>query len=116
MAETKGGRPISGSMRPTGGDKAIAGKKQYFRRKKVCRFCVDRIDDINYKDVRLLSSFISRARENHAAAHLGRVRAAPAAAGRSNQAGTQYCSDPVCGVNVKRRNSNHGSHSQRRHR
>jgi small subunit ribosomal protein S18 len=58
MAETKGGRPISGSMRPTGGDKAI-GKKQYFRRKKVCRFCVDKIDDINYKDTRLLGSFMS---------------------------------------------------------
>jgi small subunit ribosomal protein S18 len=52
MAEHKGGRPISGSSRPTGGDKAIAGKKQYFRRKKLCRFCVDKIDDINYKDVR----------------------------------------------------------------
>src|ERR1700721_4607216 len=59
MAETKGGRPISGSMRPTGGDKALATKKQYFRRKKMCRFCVDKIDDINYKDVRMLSSFIS---------------------------------------------------------
>ncbi len=46
-------------MRPTGGDKAIATKKQYFRRKKVCRFCVEKIDDINYKDVRLLTSFIS---------------------------------------------------------
>ena len=55
-----GGRPISGSMRPTGGDKAIAtGKKQYFRRKKVCRFCVEKMDDINYKDVRMLMSFIS---------------------------------------------------------
>ena len=59
MAETKGGRPISASQRPTGGDKALATKKQYFRRKKVCRFCVERIDDINYKDVRLLMSFIS---------------------------------------------------------
>ena len=59
MAETKGGRPISASQRPTGGDKAMATKKQYFRRKKVCRFCVERIDDIHYKDVRLLSSFIS---------------------------------------------------------
>jgi small subunit ribosomal protein S18 len=60
MPEQKGGRPIAASQRPTGGDKAIAtGKKQYFRRKKVCRFCVDKIDDINYKDVRLLSSFIS---------------------------------------------------------
>jgi len=60
MAEQKGGRPIAASQRPTGGDKAIAtGKKQYFRRKKVCRFCVDKIDDINYKDSRLLSGFIS---------------------------------------------------------
>ena len=59
MAETKGGRPVSGSQRPTGGDKAIAGKKQYFRRKKMCRFCVDKIDDINYKDVRMLQAFIA---------------------------------------------------------
>ncbi len=59
MAESRGGRPISASQRPTGGDKAIATKKQYFRRKKVCRFCVEKIDDINYKDVKLLNSFIS---------------------------------------------------------
>lgn len=62
MAEqtSKGGRPVAASQRPTGGDKAIAsGKKQYFRRKKICRFCVDKVDDINYKDVKLLSGFIS---------------------------------------------------------
>jgi small subunit ribosomal protein S18 len=60
MAEQRGGRPIAASQRPTGGDKAIAtGKKQYFRRKKVCRFCVDKVDDINYKDAKLLMSFIS---------------------------------------------------------
>jgi small subunit ribosomal protein S18 len=60
MPEQRSGRPIAASQRPTGSDKAIAtGKKQYFRRKKVCRFCVDKVDDINYKDVRLLSSFIS---------------------------------------------------------
>ncbi len=60
MAEQKsGGRPVAASQRPTGGDKAIAGKKQYFRRKKVCRFCVDKIDDINYKDTKQLGSFIS---------------------------------------------------------
>jgi small subunit ribosomal protein S18 len=60
MAESRGGRPVSASQRPTGGDKAMAGgKKQYFRRKKVCRFCVEKIDDINYKDVRMLSAFIS---------------------------------------------------------
>jgi len=59
MAESRG-RPGSASQRPTGGDKAVLSqKKQYFRRKKVCRFCVEKIDDINYKDVRMLSSFIS---------------------------------------------------------
>jgi small subunit ribosomal protein S18 len=60
MPETRGGRPIAASQRPTGGDKAIAtGKKQYFRRKKVCRFCVEKIDDIDYKDVRMLGNFVS---------------------------------------------------------
>ena len=60
MAETRGGRPIAASQRPTGGDKAIAtGKKQYFRRKKVCRFCVEKIDDINYKEVKILGNFVS---------------------------------------------------------
>jgi small subunit ribosomal protein S18 len=62
MAEqtSRGGRPVAASQRPTGGDKAIAsGKKQYYRRKKVCRFCVDKVDDINYKDVKLLQGYIS---------------------------------------------------------
>ena len=59
MPEQRSRRPIAASQRPTGGDKAIAGKKQYFRRKKVCRFCVEKIDDIDYKDVRMLNAFIS---------------------------------------------------------
>jgi small subunit ribosomal protein S18 len=51
---------VAASQRPTGGDKAIVTqRKQYFRRKKLCRFCVDKIDDINYKDVKLLSAFVS---------------------------------------------------------
>ena len=60
MPDQRSGRPIAASQRPTGGDKAIATtKKQYFRRKKVCRFCVDKVDDINYKDTKLLLGFIS---------------------------------------------------------
>jgi small subunit ribosomal protein S18 len=60
MAEMRSGRPVAASQRPTGGDKAIVTqRKQYFRRKKLCRFCVDKIDDINYKDVKLLSAFVS---------------------------------------------------------
>ena len=57
---TRGARPIAANQRPTGGDKAAAvGKKQYFRRKKVCRFCVEKIDDINYKDMKLLHGFVA---------------------------------------------------------
>ena len=29
-----------------------------FRRRKVCKFCSDKIDDINYKDVRMLMPFV----------------------------------------------------------
>jgi small subunit ribosomal protein S18 len=29
-----------------------------FPRRKVCKFCVDKIDDINYKDAKLLLSFV----------------------------------------------------------
>lgn len=36
----------------------MAQQKQYYRRKKVCKFCVERIDAINYKDVKLLSQFV----------------------------------------------------------
>ena len=36
----------------------LAIQKQYYRRKKVCKFCVERIDSINYKDVKLLSQFV----------------------------------------------------------
>ena len=54
------GRPGSAGQRPTGGDKAVATqKKQFFRRKKVCRFCVEKIDDINYKDVKMLHAFVA---------------------------------------------------------
>ncbi len=52
-----------GGPRERGGDKGGGapggpGKKQYFRRKKVCRFCVERIDDINYKEVRVIGNFV----------------------------------------------------------
>ena len=45
------------------GDKKDKEKQQgqrrpMFRRRKVCKFCADKIDDINYKDVKLLSGFV----------------------------------------------------------
>ncbi len=40
------------------GDKAQGQRRPMFRRRKVCKFCADKIDDINYKDVKLLASFV----------------------------------------------------------
>jgi small subunit ribosomal protein S18 len=34
------------------------GKRYFFRRRKVCKFCADKIDYIDYKDVKLISSFV----------------------------------------------------------
>lgn len=36
-----------------------AGGRKFFRRKKVCKFCVEKIEDINYKDYRLLGQFVA---------------------------------------------------------
>ena len=41
-----------------GGDKKDAQRRTLFRRRKVCKFCADKIDDINYKDVKLLGPFV----------------------------------------------------------
>ena len=51
----RGPRP---SGRPGGGGGREGGRK-FFRRKKVCKFCTEKIDSINYKDVRLLSQFVA---------------------------------------------------------
>ena len=33
-------------------------RRGFFRRRRVCKFCVEKIDYINYKDVKLLAPFI----------------------------------------------------------
>jgi small subunit ribosomal protein S18 len=52
------GAPAQGGPRPprTGGG---PGGRKFFRRKKVCKFCVEKIDAISYRDVRLLQGFIA---------------------------------------------------------
>ena len=35
------------------------GGRKFFRRKKVCKFCVEKIDAIPYRDVRLLQQFVA---------------------------------------------------------
>ena len=55
----QGGRP-DGSRPDRGpGGREGGGGRKFFRRKKVCKFCVEKIDDINYKDVRLLGQFVA---------------------------------------------------------
>ena len=51
-----GGR--SGRGRERGGDKAAGQRRPLFRRRKVCKFCTDKIDYIDYKDVRMLTPFV----------------------------------------------------------
>ncbi len=59
MANGYGGR---GGSRGKGdkktGDKGQAQRRTLFRRRKVCKFCADKIDDINYKDVKLITPFV----------------------------------------------------------
>jgi small subunit ribosomal protein S18 len=57
------GRPGSGGPggpRPQGrpGGPARRGKRSFVRKKKVCRFCVDRADFIDYKKAEILAPFI----------------------------------------------------------
>lgn len=49
-----GSGPRSGG-RPSGG----GGRGKFFRRKKVCKFCTEKIDAIPYRDVRLLQQFVA---------------------------------------------------------
>jgi small subunit ribosomal protein S18 len=51
-----GGRGGPGGAAGRGGKDA--GKRYFFRRRKVCKFCADKIDYIDYKDVKLLSGFV----------------------------------------------------------
>ncbi|PYP91283.1 MAG: 30S ribosomal protein S18 [Candidatus Angelobacter sp. Gp1-AA117] len=53
----RGDRPDRGERGPGGAGRE--GGRKFFRRKKVCKFCVEKIDDINYKDVRLLQQFVA---------------------------------------------------------
>ena len=51
-------RPASGPGGP-GGPGGGPGGRKFFRRKKVCKFCTEKIDAISYRDVRLLQGFVA---------------------------------------------------------
>jgi small subunit ribosomal protein S18 len=54
--------PSSSGPRPPrapGAGGSGPGGRKFFRRKKVCKFCVEKIDAIPYRDVRLLQGFVA---------------------------------------------------------
>jgi len=51
-----GGRGRAGGGNQQGKDGGQ--RRPMFRRRKVCKFCSDKIDDINYKDAKLLMPFV----------------------------------------------------------
>ena len=55
----QGGPGGPGGRGPRPGGSGRDGGRKFFRRKKVCKFCTEKIDSINYKDVRLLSQFVA---------------------------------------------------------
>jgi small subunit ribosomal protein S18 len=55
----RGPRPGGGPGGPGAGGPGAGGNRKFFRRKKVCKFTVEKIDSISYRDVRLLQQFVS---------------------------------------------------------
>jgi len=62
-AERSDSRPERSDRGPRGprpgGPGGREGGRKYFRRKKVCKFCTEKIEVVNYKDVRLLAQFVA---------------------------------------------------------
>jgi small subunit ribosomal protein S18 len=62
MGQGSGGGSSSGGGGSRGGGRGRrddkGGRRGMFRRRRVCKFCVEKIDVISYKDVKLLSGFI----------------------------------------------------------
>ncbi len=56
----RGGRGGGGGGRGGDRDRDRDGgqRRPMFRRRKVCKFCADKIDYIDYKDTRMISAFV----------------------------------------------------------
>src|SRR5262249_21071624 len=54
----EGGPGGGGPGGPGGQGGRPRGKRQYFRKKKVCKFCVEKMDFIDYKRADILSQFV----------------------------------------------------------
>ncbi len=100
---SSGERPDRGERRPPrpggpGGPGGREGGRKYFRRKKVCKFCVEKIEAINYKDVRLLAQFVAESGKIVVHSHQAGAQHRPVAIRRpsfirTNHGSTQICRD-----------------------
>jgi small subunit ribosomal protein S18 len=54
----RSGGGAGGGAGAKGRDGKDGGKRYFFRRRKVCKFCADKIDYVDYKDVKLISQFV----------------------------------------------------------
>ncbi len=52
------GRGGRGGDKDKDKDDKKGAKRTFFRRRRVCKFCVEKIDYIGYRDVKLLAPFI----------------------------------------------------------
>jgi small subunit ribosomal protein S18 len=60
QGHSSGPRPGGpGGGRPSGPGGPGGGGRKFFRRKKVCKFCTEKIDAIPYREVRLLQQFVA---------------------------------------------------------
>jgi small subunit ribosomal protein S18 len=55
----RGGDRGGGRGPRPGGPGGREGGRKFFRRKKVCKFCTEKIDAIDYKDYRTLGQFVA---------------------------------------------------------
>src|ERR1051326_3008483 len=56
-AAPSGARPSTGRRRP--GEFSSGGPRKFTPRRKVCQFCLDKIDEVDYKDLARLRRFLS---------------------------------------------------------
>ncbi len=58
MDDERSGPPPSRGGGGGQGGRSGQGGRNRFRRRKVCRFCSDKVDLIDFKDVKLLQSYV----------------------------------------------------------
>jgi len=49
----------SSGPRHSSSSRPRSGGRKFFRRKKVCKFCTEKIDAVSYRDVNLLRQFVA---------------------------------------------------------